>query len=696
LGDPPPLPAHLVAELLLELAVLLSFTRALAELARRAGQPAVIGELVAGVLLGPTVLGRFAPGVAHAIFPPEGGSLTALESISWVGMVLTLFLLGAETDARDLVRVGRATFFSSVGGLVIPFGIGLCLGKLVPDSTLPEGVPRATVAVFMATAFTIASLPVVAKILQDLGLAKRDVGIVIIGAAVIDDIVGWAVLAVIASVATPSHGTASAKITATALALAGFLGGAALVAYPILKRATHWIDDHFKTPGSDVALYSALAFGAATLTDRLGIHAVFGAFVAGVVVRQVPRLRHEALERLEAVTASVLSPIFFAFAGLKVNLVAGEGLALAVVVTAFATAATVVGCFVGGRLGGLSSRGALVVGGALSARGAMGLVVAVVGRSIGVLSPTLYSVLVLMAMGTTLLAPILVRRFARGLPLAEHEKRRLEDAKAERVLELKAPKFLVPADASPHSAMAVAIGARFCKKEGATLTVLQVEPAPPGAPHAADALRAIAAAEGATLLVAPHREGEMAANVLAEAHGKDILLVAREDLLGPGFSKVLLEAPCHLVGLRVPGDRKGGRFTKLMVPFDGSVFARAALELALAFAHLDDKIEVAIVQARPGAIVSYLSEEEGKALEAELRKSLATVLERAPRPVSIHGMRGPDAVRALQAHAKAGDYDLLVVGAERQGGKIALLSGAARSEALLETGCAAAVVLPRF
>jgi Kef-type K+ transport system membrane component KefB/nucleotide-binding universal stress UspA family protein len=711
---PPPLPAHLIFELLVQLAILLFATRALAELARRFKQPGVLGELLAGILLGPSVLGRVSPELAAAIFPSHGGSLQVLESLSWLGMVLLLFLIGAETDVRDLRRLGKTSFLVAFVGLIVPFAAGMGLGAVLPGDVLPAGVPRMVTAAFLATALSISAMPVIAKILVDLGLAKRDVGIITLGASVFDDTIGWMVLAVIASLAKPALDPATqmpipTKLLWTGVSVVGFLGGARLLVFPLLKRATHFVDDRFKTPGSDVALYAAFAFTFAAITDRLGIHAVFGAFIAGTLVRQVPRLQEEALVRLEAVVSSVLSPIFFAFAGLKVDIGAGGGLWLSLAVLVIAVVTKVAGCYLGGRLGGLSSRTSLVVGAAMSARGAMGLVVAVVGQALGVLSPTLYSVIVIMAIGTSIIAPLLLRWLGRDLPMSEQERRRLDEASSERIFHLKAPKFLVATGAGTTAPTVVAIASRFCKTEGATLNVTHVEdpsgPTPELDEHL-ERLKALAGAEGVSLSISKQSHSDVATAVLGEAKGMDVLLLgsaAPNALREPPLARMILEAPCHAIALFVRQPPEGGHFKRLMVPVDGTVFSRAAVEFALAFARLENAHVDLVRVVAPGIhdvraghnLVRYLAGAEAEAVKQALEADLSTVLADAPGLVTIHVMKGPDAARALHGHALGGGYDLLVVGGERQATGIHLFSGPG-TDKLLEVSYSVAVVVPRL
>lgn len=707
-----PLTSHQVARLLLQLALILSLARLLAELARRLGQPAVLGELVAGLVLGPTIFGTIAPGLSDAIFPQREIAFKILEAISWVGMVLLLFLIGAEIDIRALRRLGKATATVAVVGLAVPFVSGLGLGAIVPDALIPATTSRALVAALLATALAISAMPVIAKILFDLGLARRDVGIVILGASVFDDTVGWMVLAVIARLAEPTGEPVAWNVGRTVVFLVSFLAAARYVIFPLLKRATRCVDDHFQSPGSDVALYASLAFALAALTDKLGIHAVFGAFTAGALIRQVPRVRQVALERLEAVVGSVLAPVFFAFVGLKVNLVRTPSPWLIVLVLVVAIASKILGCYIGGRLGGLSSRASLVVGAGMSARGAMGLVLAVVGLSLGVLSPTLYTVLVVMAIGTSLVAPILLRVFARGLPLGADERLRFEDEASRSVLDLRAPKVLVPTAGGPNAAAAVEIAASLCRGDGATLTVLHVER--PGecreeiAGHL-DAMRRVAERGGRSPSVQRVSNDDVVGTVLREAKGKDILMLGASNqeraIYRPPVESMVREAPCHAVVVSARGESHADGFRKLVVPVDGSLFARVALEFAVAYARAAGA-EVSIVHVMSPRFADILragplpAEEvftsDADRVRATLKANLARVLAAAPKTVAIHVVRGQDPTDAVLEHAMAEGYDLLVVGAQSRAVGSYLFLGHGTERLVESASCSTALVIPRL
>src|SRR3954466_3008722 len=228
-----PLGGHSVFLLLIQLSMLIAVARLGAELAKRVGLPAVVGELAGGIALGPSGFGHWAPQAFLAVFPPSLEQYHLLDAFSSVGMTLLLLLTGLETDLRLLRNLGRAALIASMMGMVLPFGLGFGLGYLMPASYLVPGGSRILFSVFVATAMSISAMPVIAKILVDLDLTKRNIGLVILSAGVVDDTVGWLILSLIAGVA--SRGAVNmGQLGFTVVKLGVFLVLAAVVLYPLL------------------------------------------------------------------------------------------------------------------------------------------------------------------------------------------------------------------------------------------------------------------------------------------------------------------------------------------------------------------------------------------------------------------------------------------------------------------------------
>ncbi len=221
----PALPGQALAVLLIQMALILGVSRVLAELMKRLGQPAVIGELLTGIVLGPSLLGWLWPGYFQAIFPADAMQVHLLEVVAWIGMVLLLLLTGLETDVRLLRNLGRAALSSSVFGMAIPFAAGFVLGLTTPAEYLADPNQRLLFAAFLATAMSISAMPVIAKILFDLELTKRNISLIILSAGVVDDTTGWLLLSLIAGIAK-AHDNPMWELGKTVALTVAFLPGA--------------------------------------------------------------------------------------------------------------------------------------------------------------------------------------------------------------------------------------------------------------------------------------------------------------------------------------------------------------------------------------------------------------------------------------------------------------------------------------
>jgi Kef-type K+ transport system membrane component KefB/nucleotide-binding universal stress UspA family protein len=410
------------------LLVILVTARALGALMQRVGQPAVVGELAAGLLLGPSLLGRVAPGAFEWLFPADDVQTAMLFTVGWLGVLLLLVATGFETDLGLIGRLGRAATLVSTGSLLVPALAGFAVGWFIPAAFLGLDTERYIFALFIAAALSISSLPVIAKILSEMGLMRRNFGQLTLAAGMANDVVGWIALGFIAGLAQAG----GVKLDKLAITLGGLVIFFVL-AFTVGQRAVDAGLRRVRAGGDDplagltVILVTALTFG--VITQWLHVEAVLGAFVAGVVIARSRFGDHGLIRPLETMTAAIFAPVFFATAGLRVDLgllADTETLLWAVVVLAAASASKFVGSILGAQLSGLPSREGAALGVGLNARGALEIVIATVGLSLGVLNERSYTVIVLMAMATSMLAPPLLRRVLAGWEGDADERRRMD------------------------------------------------------------------------------------------------------------------------------------------------------------------------------------------------------------------------------------------------------------------------------
>jgi Kef-type K+ transport system membrane component KefB len=407
----PPLGDHELLVFWVQLLVLLFVARAGGYLTRAIRQPRVVGELCAGVLLGPSIAGEIWPRGWHWLFPDSDRQAGLLLGLAWFGIVLLLMTTGAETDPSEIRRQGRAASWTAIGSLVVPLAAGVGLGWKLPDSFVGASSGRTTFAFFIGIALAISSLPVAARIMGDLGVLSTPVGQLVLAVAMSNDVVGWILLGVLAGSAEGGE----TALTDLATAVIGMLLVTVVVlalGRKFLDLSMRWVRAHGgETPAAaSVAVLFTVAIGAAT--HAAGIEVVIGAFLAGIAIGSSTLAHDPAMRQLDNVTNAVFAPLFFAIAGVRVDLRAldhREVIVGAVLVTVVATFAKLVGAFAGGRLGGLTRRDSMAAAAALNARGALEVVVATVGLSIGVLSDASYSAIVVMAIATTAMAGPLLR-----------------------------------------------------------------------------------------------------------------------------------------------------------------------------------------------------------------------------------------------------------------------------------------------
>lgn len=413
---------HEVAMLLLSLGVLLAAARLLGEAAQWLRQPAVVGELLAGILLGPTVLGTLAPTWCEALFPAVGSRALVLDGLTTLAITLFLLVAGMEVDLSTAWRQGTTSLKVALAGMVFPFLIGFASAWLVPHAMGAHAeADRLIFALFFATALSISALPVIAKTLLDLNLYRSDLGMVIVSAAAINDLAGWLIFALVLGLLNGLGGAdGGARIGMTILVTLGFTAATLTAGRWLLDRALVYVQAYTHWPGGVLGFALSLALFAAAFTEWIGVHAIFGAFVVGVAIGDSSHLREQTRTTIDTFVSFIFAPLFFASIGLRVNFVASFDAGLVATVLVFACVGKLLGCWAGARWGGMSPRDAAAVGFGMNARGAMEIILGLLALEAGVIRERLFVALVIMALATSLmsgpaLAYFLGRRKARGV-----------------------------------------------------------------------------------------------------------------------------------------------------------------------------------------------------------------------------------------------------------------------------------------
>jgi Kef-type K+ transport system membrane component KefB/nucleotide-binding universal stress UspA family protein len=700
---------HSIFLLLLQMAVLLLAARMGAELCRRMALPAVLGELTAGIVLGPSVLGNLAPELFTRLFPPNPAQFLLLDAVGTLGMVLLLLLTGLETDLRLLRNLGRAALIASTMGMLFPFATGFGMGLFLPDAYLAQPDRRILFSLFLATAMAISAMPVIAKILHDLDLTRRNIGVVILSAGVVDDTAGWLVLSVIAGLA--SHGQVRlGQLLFTLLLTLGFVALAGFVIYPASRRLIA-MTRRFRTPDSDLVVLIVVTLLCGAATEWIGIHAIFGAFIAGTIFKQVRELNRDAVHRLESFVYAILAPVFFATVGLKVNLQSlDSGKVLALVLT-IACLGKLIGCTVGSLWGGLRFWESLSIAVAMNARGAMELVVATIGLTMGILNQQMFSIIVMVAIVTTFMAPLGLRLTMRKVRMTDDEQKRILAESSLGAFDPTRVRVLVPTMGGPNVGGAILLAKGISQRSAHPVEVLRVKAPtslldrflrlfdPSRKAEESDrpsALHRTLATAGLSPAVREVNHSDVAVAIVQEARkGFDLIVLGASShgrwLGGAVLEDVVRRAPCHVCIVKTRGEEQ--KYQRILACFDGGVFSRVAVEFAVRYAEVTQAaLTVAMLGQVPGgppAEVDGAGTFDDEALR-RISPTLSTV-EQRPKVLQL----GADVHEgALANEAASGNYDLVVIGAENRAIQHRLYFGAENERLLRSTPVTVALVVP--
>jgi Kef-type K+ transport system membrane component KefB/nucleotide-binding universal stress UspA family protein len=723
-----PLAGHAVFLLLVQMAILLIIARIGAEAAKRVGLPAVVGELAAGIVLGPSVFGHYAPGAFAAVFPHEAFQFNLLEVVGTIGMVLLLLLTGLETDLRLLKNLGRAALIASATGMALPFATGFVLGTMTPDSYLAQPDHRILFSLFLATAMSISAMPVIAKILMDLDLTKRNIGLVILSAGVVDDTAGWLILSLIAGAASSGTVHVGGLLT-TIVYTALFLAGAALILWPLLRFLMSLTNRYFRTQDADLVLIIVSTFLCAALTEKIGIHAVFGAFICGTVVRQVPRVKHETIHRLESFVFAILSPIFFGIVGLKVDLWAlggGGGKMLAVVLTV-ACVGKLVGCTLGGIWGGMRFWEAVAIAIAMNARGAMELVLATIGLSLGILNQQMFSIIVMVAIVTSFMAPLGLRLVMRLVRMTDDEAKRIAAEESKGVFDPARVRILVPTAGGPNAVGAARLAFGLAKRSENEVAVLYIDALSSwwqrlkrlftrrraqAGEGLDEHLRTVTAlADGARPPdVRQVASKDVAASICEEAaKGYDMILVGASQrgpiLGGPVLEDVVQSAPCHVAIIREAAPLP--QYKSLIVPIDGSLVSRVAAEFAVRYAEVTQaRLTLAVTVEHRPHVAAYTAYDDYASAEVSVTapetssdeelERISTVFKASDVKPEVLRLAYDPSSSALAEEAANGKYDLVVLGAENRAVQHRLFFGYDTERLIRMSPVAVVIVVPQL
>ncbi|HEX3339930.1 MAG TPA: cation:proton antiporter [Pseudolabrys sp.] len=460
-----------------EIVVLMLVGRMLGEAMVRLRQPAVMGQLIAGLLLGPSFFGLLFPDAQHALFPKSPEQKAMIDGISQFGILLLLLLTGMETDLKLVRQTGRASVFASLMGIVIPFICGVGLGEMLPDSLLPDPGKRLITSLFLGTALSIASVKIVAMVVREMNFMRRVVGQVILASAIIDDSVGWIIVSIIFSLAL--HGSIEPiSLAQSVLGTILFMVASLTIGRRMVFFAIRWVNDNFVSEYAVVTAILIIMGVMSLITYLIGVHTVLGAFVAGVLIGESPILTRHIDEQLRGLITAFFAPVFFGIAGLTADLTILADPKIALFTAGLVLVASIgkfTGAFIGAELGGLTRREGFALACGMNARGSTEVIIATVGLSMGALSQDLFTMIVAMAVLTTTAMPPTLRWALGRIPMRKEEKQRLErEELEERGFVPNLERLLIAVDDSPNGKFASRVAGTLAGTHGMPATVLHI------------------------------------------------------------------------------------------------------------------------------------------------------------------------------------------------------------------------------
>jgi len=399
--------------LLLALTAVVVAGQALGRVFRTLHQPVVIGQVIAGILLGPSFLGRISPQAMHYVLPAEVAPFLGL--LAQLGVIFYMFLVGLDLDAELLRGQFRATAWTSHASIALPFTLGSALALYLYPLLSPSQVPFTHFALFLGVAMSITAFPVLARILSERAMTNTRLGALALTCAAVDDVTAWCLLAFVVGVVSATAGGA----LAVGLLTAGFIAFMFVVVRPAFHRLAPANGGAAPSRGLLAATLTSVLV-AALVTEAIGVHAIFGAFLLGAVIPRDSALARTLIQSLEDLVTVLILPAFFAFTGMRTEIGLVSGVfewAIVALIIVVATAGKFGGTLVAARWSGLDWRYAAGLGILMNTRGLMELIVLNVGLDLGVVSPTLFTMLVLMALATTIATTPILRRLFPTNPL---------------------------------------------------------------------------------------------------------------------------------------------------------------------------------------------------------------------------------------------------------------------------------------
>ncbi|MBI4947684.1 MAG: cation:proton antiporter [Bacteroidetes bacterium] len=396
--------------LLTSISVILIFARIVGEMGRKFKFPIVMGEIIVGVLLGPTIIGAISPDFFVRVFPKDGNVSIAFDGLVNLSVVLLLFVAGMEVQLSLVLKQGKTAIYTSFFSMLIPFATGFASAYYFPQwfGNNPDSGGDIFFSMFIGTALAISALPVIARILMDMNLFKSDIGMLIIATAMFNDLIGWLIFAFLLAMKSTEE---SLGVGYTILYIFGFGLFMLTIGKKIIDRSLPWIQTKLSWPGGVLSISIGVCMLCAAFTEKINLHAILGAFIAGIAFGDSVHLHEKAREIIHQFVTNFFAPLFFVSIGLRVNFIDNFDAMIVGVVLVLAYFGKVIGATFGAYLGGVKIKNAIAVGFGLNARGAMEILLGTLALSAGLISQKVFVALIIMALVTSITSAPMIRKF---------------------------------------------------------------------------------------------------------------------------------------------------------------------------------------------------------------------------------------------------------------------------------------------
>lgn len=699
---------HAVLLLFIEITLLLFTSLVCGEIFVRLGQPAIIGQIFAGLLLGPTFFGALFPDLSSQLFPRDGSQSKLIEVISWIGVSFLLMLTGMETDIAMLKRLGRPLLCFGIIGLVGPLLVGGGLSLLLSEQLLGQAQNKLAFAVFLGTVFAASSVPVVAKVLMDMKMLKLTVGQLIIATSLAHDLLCCLLLAVIVVLSGSAGESAGNPV------LVAFFGTIAFLAVmyfgrPVFFTILRWVNDHVSNSDGLITGMVVLLLACAAATQALGVHIVLGAFAAGVILSQTPVINHKVVRPLEIVTMAFFAPVFFASSGLNVNLSSLLEPKLCAITALLSLATLVVkltSCVGAGRVAGYGLWESLAVGVGANTKGSLGLILAMLGLSLDIISQDMYAVIIFIALFSTGVSAPLMKYTMGKVKITpdEIEKMKREERRSRTILS-SIRRVLWPTSGRGRNAFIAKLLNSIGQSQVVETTALWVKHPAGTSEKPFKSIKSVVNRKLVSVFENTVTSTDPMKVISEEGNrGYDLIVMATDEppgdaeyVFGQLVDGVILNTSTRVLVVYEPDSTSQRDIKEVLIPVSGNEQSIAAAEFGISLAKsLNAKVFCLCIQESEANDLYSEATQSGKQIERNVTNEITTTLQELATALdvefkSILVQTSSHPAQAAILTAQQHDIDLIVLGAEPKIGK-GLFIGHTINYVLRHPPCAVAVL----